>query len=276
MSQVGPAYKKFSELPASSSRAGTDLIAAEDANGNPIKHTLQQIADFIESAAIEDLNLSGATPTLQFTDTDTDDGDVSAELEASATATGTGAEDVDLAFKAQVGGTLTTFLNFDASAAKLTSNQDLRISEATPALELIDTDTDDGDVSASVTAAATATGTGAEDIDVTFAAQQGGTLTDYLKYDGSDNAVQVAPSAGQKIGFFGATPVVQPGALTQTYATADATHAARTAPGAGAGSGADGTTFSGAECDALVADQQDTAQFVNHIADQLQALGLLQ
>ena len=81
---------------------------------------------------------------------------------------------------------------------------------------------------------------------------------------------------GSNIGFYGVAPVARPAAYTQTYATALRTHAARTAPGAGAGSGADATTFSGAECDALVADQQNTAQVLNQLIDDLQAVGLIQ
>jgi len=93
--------------------------------------------------------------------------------------------------------------------------------------------------------------------------------------DTVDNLIQ-ADSSADGVGFFNATPVVQPSAYTQTYSTADKTHAARTAPAAGTGSGADATTFSGAECDALVADQQDTAQALNSLIDDLQALGLIQ
>lgn len=81
---------------------------------------------------------------------------------------------------------------------------------------------------------------------------------------------------GSNVGFYGVAPIARPSAYTQIYSTATRTHAQRTAPGAGGGSGADSTTFSGAECDALVADQQNTAQVLNQLIDDLQANGLIQ
>lgn len=81
---------------------------------------------------------------------------------------------------------------------------------------------------------------------------------------------------GTTVGFYGTVPVAISAPYTQTYSTATRTHAARTAPAAGAGAGADATTFSGAQCDALVADQQNTAQLLNSLIDDLQANGLLQ
>jgi hypothetical protein len=79
---------------------------------------------------------------------------------------------------------------------------------------------------------------------------------------------------GAKLGFFGVPPVAQPGAATQTYATADATHAARTYAAPSGGKVID------AECRAslaqLNADAVDTAQLLNWVVDQLQALGAVQ
>jgi hypothetical protein len=119
----------------------------------------------------------------------------------------------------------------------------------------------------------------------TTAIQTGTAVDDYINISAYDTngsarveAIRIAnnAAASAKIGFFGVTPVDRPAAITQTYSTADATHANRTAPAGGGGSGADGTTFNGAECDALVADQQDTATLLNYVIDQLQDLGLLQ
>lgn len=62
---------------------------------------------------------------------------------------------------------------------------------------------------------------------------------------------------------------------TQTYNTADRTIAALTSPGAGGGSGATATTFSGAECDALRADVLAILKYVTAIIDDLQLKGFV-
>lgn len=123
---------------------------------------------------------------------------------------------------------------------------------------------------------------------------------------GTTTGSQIATGATQKLGFYGATPVVQPAALTQTYATADGTLATPTAaavsntattPAPAGGTGATGGAYDTAghrdtaiaainalETDvtalvtqytALRADVLDLAQFVNSAVDKLQALGLL-
>ena len=120
---------------------------------------------------------------------------------------------------------------------------------------------------------------------------------------------------GTGISFYNQTPVARPSAYTQTYSTANKTHANRTAAAltdnSGGGDTPDGTigeivninlstsntytdsAVNGAvnavvddaanaieECAAqinnLIADQADTAQIVNSIIDDLQALGLVQ
>jgi hypothetical protein len=91
--------------------------------------------------------------------------------------------------------------------------------------------------------------------------------------------------SGSKIGFYGVTPVVRPGALTQTYATTSTTHANVTslaAPAGGTGTAAGGYSTA-ANRDLMITSQNairtDVANlknFVNSIVDQLQALGLLQ
>lgn len=117
-----------------------------------------------------------------------------------------------------------------------------------------------------------------------------GTLTLSAQNIATDTTtgMQVATSSSQKLGFFGATPVVQPGALTQTFSTADATLSAYTSdPESSSYSGIDnaqgGTPY------ATVADlnqlrvayetlrvhAEDLAQFVNSLVDKLQSLGLV-
>jgi hypothetical protein len=97
--------------------------------------------------------------------------------------------------------------------------------------------------------------------------------------------MQIATGATQKLGFFGVTPAVRPTALTQTYATASATHAAVTqlvAPAGGTGVAAGGWStaanrdLSITSINAARTDIANLKNFVNQIVDQLQALGLLQ
>ena len=104
---------------------------------------------------------------------------------------------------------------------------------------------------------------------------------------------KIGTATTQKLGFFNATPVVQPSGVTQTYSTADGTHANRTATSLTAATGtADGTVddVGGAfnqttlnnnfkECatqiNALKVDSDDTAALLNFVIDKLQLLGLL-
>lgn len=119
---------------------------------------------------------------------------------------------------------------------------------------------------------------------------------------GSTNGTKIATATTQKLGFYNATPVVQPSAYTQTYATADKTHAnptatAHTYP-------ASGNLFDAVAADLLInvrtdtvanavadivineksiadnlnqaiADIADLKQLVNSVIDDLQALGLV-
>jgi hypothetical protein len=65
-------------------------------------------------AGVGDLTISDASPVLAMKDSDCTDSDVNFDITVAATDTGTGAEDIDVAFAAQVAGTKVTFLNFDA------------------------------------------------------------------------------------------------------------------------------------------------------------------
>lgn len=104
---------------------------------------------------------------------------------------------------------------------------------------------------------------------------------------------------GTTVGFYGVAPTLRPSAYTQTYATADKTHAARTAATLTDNTGgtptttlealADGTVYANdvaairnnladlaAMVNKIIADSNDTAQVVNSMIDDLQVIGLLQ
>jgi len=66
------------------------------------------------NASGNEINISGATPQLVFKDTDCTDSDDNAAITVNASATSSGGENVDVTFKQQVNGTLTTFLTADA------------------------------------------------------------------------------------------------------------------------------------------------------------------
>lgn len=115
---------------------------------------------------------------------------------------------------------------------------------------------------------------------------------------GSTNGTKIGTATTQKLGFFNATPVVQRSAYTQTYATADKTHANPTAVAltdntAGTANTTlealvSGTVYAtdaaairnnfadlAASNNALIADLADVKQLVNSLIDDLQALGLV-
>lgn len=103
---------------------------------------------------------------------------------------------------------------------------------------------------------------------------------------------KIGTATTQKLGFFNATPAVQPSAYTQTYATANKTHANPTAAaltvtdGAGTNDGTIGAITDNAstitavqeladQINKLVADVADVKQLANSVIDDLQALGLV-
>lgn len=117
---------------------------------------------------------------------------------------------------------------------------------------------------------------------------------DFLILDSTDTneKLHVAAHASMKLGFFAVTPAVRQSAYTQTYATADKTHAAPTAAaltvtdGAGTNDGTIGAITDNAstitavqeladQINKLVADMADTKQLINAVIDDLQAYGLL-
>ena len=100
---------------------------------------------------------------------------------------------------------------------------------------------------------------------------------------------KIGTATTQKLGFYNAAPVVQPSAYTQTYATADKTHAADGSTDvATADLVDDGGTYNAGWCDTVVtmcneikadfnllrATLTDLKQLANSIIDDLQTLGL--
>lgn len=91
---------------------------------------------------------------------------------------------------------------------------------------------------------------------------------------------------GTTAGFFNVTPVTRPTAYTQTYATADKTHANATSADLATTATTTTTPFGFAtqaqgdniatQFNALRADVLDAKQLINSVIDDLQALGLLQ
>lgn len=139
-----------------------------------------------------------------------------------------------------------------------------------------------GAVAITAGASAGASGTGG-DVALASGAAAGGT----------EGAVKVQTVATGKLSFFGVTPATRASAYTQTYATADKTHAAPTAAtltltdGAGTNDNTIGAITDNAstiaavqeladEINKLVADVADVKQVVNAIVDDLQAYGLAQ
>jgi hypothetical protein len=115
---------------------------------------------------------------------------------------------------------------------------------------------------------------------------------------GSTTGLKIGTATTQKIGIWNTTPVVQPSAYTQTYATADKTHANATAadltdqsagtPATTITALADGTTYANDvasirnnfasladQHDKLLVDVLDLKQLVNSVIDDFQAIGWL-
>jgi hypothetical protein len=111
---------------------------------------------------------------------------------------------------------------------------------------------------------------------------------------GTTTGTKIGTATTQKLGFYNATPVVQPSAYTQTYATADKTHANFTSVDiTGITSSTTGSAMAepSAACtqaamqqnfrriqdqfNALRADTADLKQIVNSVIDDLQTLGLV-
>lgn len=100
----------------------------------------------------------------------------------------------------------------------------------------------------------------------------------------TSTGTKIGTATTQKIGFFNVTPVVQPTAYTQTYATASKTLPTQTsadfpAGGTGAAAGAWSTAANRdlaiTRFNALRTDLDNTKKVLNQVIDDLQALGLL-
>jgi len=99
------------------------------------------------------------------------------------------------------------------------------------------------------------------------------------------DAIEGLDGTATTLSFFGVTPAARASAYTQTYATADKTHANMTSaamPAGGTGTAAGGWDTAAnrdqaiAEFAALRNDVLDVKQVVNALIDDLQAYGLLQ
>jgi hypothetical protein len=118
----------------------------------------------------------------------------------------------------------------------------------------------------------------------------GGTLTGNLTLSTHDivtdatTGTKFGTASTQKIGFYGATPIVRGTAFTQTYSTASHTHATVTqlaAPAGGTGTAAGGYDTSTnrnlaiTSINAARTDIANVKQVLNGLIDDLQALGLV-
>lgn len=118
------------------------------------------------------------------------------------------------------------------------------------------------------------------------------TITDVNVVLSAVTGTKIGTATTQKLGFFNATPVAQRSAYTQTYSTADKTHANPTATaltvtdGAGTNDGTIGAITNNASTitavqelaasiNAIIVDLADLKALVNSVIDDLQALGLV-
>jgi hypothetical protein len=119
------------------------------------------------------------------------------------------------------------------------------------------------------------------------------TVSGDVNFDGSVlPGLFATDQSADKLGFFGATPVVKGSNYTQTYSTADKTHANPTAStltvadGAGTNDNTIGAITADAsviaavqeivdEVNKLIADVADVKQLVNSVIDDLQLFGLV-
>lgn len=104
---------------------------------------------------------------------------------------------------------------------------------------------------------------------------------------GTTTGLKIGGAEAQKLGFWNVTPVVRPGALTQTYTATSATHPNMTAvaPATVAAVTVAAARYgynTAAQADAialgvlkLVDDVVNIKKFVNKLTDQLQSTGLL-
>jgi hypothetical protein len=119
----------------------------------------------------------------------------------------------------------------------------------------------------------------------TFIENTTGKLT--LK-DTNATGILIGTAATQKVGFYNATPIVQPSAYTQTYATASKTHPNATSTNLATGVSrvaGDGVTWGftsqaatdniATQVNAMQADLIDLKKVVNQLIDDLQVLGLV-
>lgn len=158
---------------------------------------------------------TGVSPSYSIIDSSGADNDVNWRWDYDLTTATTGAEDADASLYLQTAGSLLRNLFFDADQGIWLYSQgtttdylaitdtEMRLSGATPSIDIYDSDGDDGDVSAKIDVSLTTTTTGAEDADVDFIAQIAGTERSFINLD-ADNAGQaelVINQAAQDVDF---------------------------------------------------------------------------
>lgn len=154
---------------------------------------------------------------------------------------------------------------------------------------------DEGDVvvSGTLTVDGATTQTGALTVAAAFTASSTSTLSgDVTISDAVDvvlattTGTKIGTATSQKLGFWNATPADQPSAYTQTYSTANKTHANLTSAAVGTVAAATGAAQYGyttpTQADAIVTainalrdDVTDVKQLANSIIDDLQEIGLV-
>lgn len=128
-----PTSPGIEELPVKVTQGGTGLATMTDnviykGNGTSTidASSLTDDGTKLSSTNTEfELAASGA-PGLYLKDSDCADGDVNAEIYADATDTGSGTEDIDVFFRQQIAGTMTTFLHADADGDLDYSNRNIK------------------------------------------------------------------------------------------------------------------------------------------------------
>ena len=180
-------------------------------------------------------------------------------------------------------------LNMDVKMFGNTSGNYLLWDESADSLLLTGTSTR-LTIAGTTTSTSTTTGalTVAGGFGVAGAMFLGGTLTLSDACDivlNTATGTKIGTATTQKLGFFNAAPVVRPAAYTQTYSTADKTHAASTFAAVVETASTSSTPYGYTtaaqanniciELNDLADDVVDLKQLVNSVIDDLQTLGLV-
>jgi len=169
---------------------GTALYAIEYEHDNLRLWGLDTLGNVVQT---------GISPNYSFIDSSGADNDISAYFSVDLTDAGSGTEDADWQLNQQVAGSDVRTLFSDADAGWwiysqgtttdyiAITNTEMRLSGATPSVDIYDSDGDDGDISASIDGGLTVVTTGAENMDMTYSAQVAGAMTPYITFDADAN-----------------------------------------------------------------------------------------